>query len=115
MHVLDTSLQDLRYALRQVRRAPGFTVAAMLLLALGIGANTAVFNVVYAVLLKPLDYPNPDRIVTLTSPPAGGSGMRRSLVSQLSIPDFMDWREQSTVFDAIAYYITRQQPVTGLP
>lgn len=90
---------DLRFALRSLRKNPGFTLLAVMVMALGIGANTAVFSVVNAVLLKPLAYRDPDRIVTLWSlwQKSGGHG-------QVSGPDFHDWHDQSTAFEAMAYY-----------
>jgi predicted permease len=90
---------DLKYALRSLRKNPGFTLLAVVVMALGIGANTAVFSIVNAVLLKPLAYSNPDRIVTLSSlwRKSGGHG-------QVSAPDFHDWHNQSTAFESMAYY-----------
>jgi len=90
---------DLRYALRSLRKNLGFTVLAVLVMGLGIGANTAVFSVVNSVLLKPLDYQDPSRIVTLSSlwKTSGAHG-------QVSAPDFRDWHDQSTTFSAMAYY-----------
>jgi len=90
---------DLKFALRSLRKNPGFTLLAVVVMALGIGANTAVFSVVNAVLLKPLAYRDPDRIVTLSSL-WRKSGER----GQVSAPDFHDWHDQSTAFAAMADY-----------
>ncbi len=91
---------DLKYAFRSLFKNPGFTVLAVIVMALGIGANTAVFSVVNAVLLRPLAYKNPERIVTLSPhwTKSGHSG------GTSSAPDFRDWHDQSTAFDAMAYY-----------
>jgi MacB-like periplasmic core domain len=100
---LEEIRQDAWYALRTLRRNGVATIVGVLVMALGIGANTAVFSVVDAVLLHPLPYANPDRIVTLTylSTSANASGDRSR---QVSVPDFLDWQAQSTSFDAMAYY-----------
>ncbi len=93
-------LNDLRYALRTLRRSPGFAASAILALALGIGANTAVFSVVYAVLLKPLPYDQPDRLVRLYERnPA--HGIERGDVSPGT---FVDWRARSRTLAAVAVY-----------
>ena len=109
--LLETTLQDARYAIRTLRRNRGATLVGILVMALGIGANTAVFSVVHAVLLNPLPYPDPDRIVTLTYLYSGGiaTGDRSR---QVSVPDFLDWRKASTSFDAMAYLSTGRGSVT---
>ena len=99
---------DLRYACRGLRRNPGFAALATLIMALGIGANTAVFSVVHAVLLRPLPYDSPDRIVILNTAFLT-SGQRQGLVS---IANFRDWRNQSSSFDAMATYRGGEYPVT---
>jgi putative ABC transport system permease protein len=91
--------QDLRYGVRVLAKNPGFALIAVLTLAIGIGANTAMFSVVNAVLLRPLAYKDSDRIVTLSSlwKQTGQHG-------QVSAPDFRDWHDQSSAFDSMAYY-----------
>jgi putative ABC transport system permease protein len=94
---MDTLAQDLRYGLRALRKSPGFTAAAVITLALGIGANTAIFTVVNAVLLKPLTFPGADRIVQFLYP--------NSLLNNItSIPEFHFYQRQTSVFKEVAAY-----------
>jgi putative ABC transport system permease protein len=89
----------IRFALRSLAKNPGFAGLVVVVLALGIGANTAIFSVVNSVLLRPLDFHDPGRIVTLTS-----AWKNRSRFGQVSAPDFHDWHDQSTAFSAMAKY-----------
>ena len=86
--------QDLRYSIRQLRKSMGFTITAILTLALGIGATTAIFTVVYATLLAPMPYPNPDQLVMVWSKIQGD---RNSIAAQ----DFVDWKSHNKVFQDI--------------
>jgi len=108
MNFMDNLGRDVHYAVRNLRKNPGFTCLALLIMALGIGANTAVFSVVNAVLLKPLPYKDPDRIVTLSA-----SWQKTGTHGQVSIPDFQDWHDQTTAFSAMAYYTDYDIAVTA--
>lgn len=92
---IEELLKDLQFGLRQLRRNPGFTAVAVITLALGIGANTAMFSVIYGVLLRPLPYPQPNRIVRLTWP--GGN-------EDLTAEQFKFYRDHSPVFDSVGAY-----------
>jgi putative ABC transport system permease protein len=102
-------MNDLRFALRQFRKSPGFTFAAVLTLALGIGANTAIFSVVNAVLLRPLPYPNADRIMVLNE--SSGPGQDYSV----ALPDYFDWRNDNTVFEHLAATHKESRNLSGIP
>ena len=90
-------IQDLRYALRMLARTPGFTAVAGISLALGIGANTAIFSLTYAVLMRPLQVDDPDRLAVIFSRHEGGGPYGTS-----SYPDYRDFRDQSDVFSGLA-------------
>ena len=94
--MLANLLQDLRYGLRTLGKSPWFTTVAVLTLALGIGANTAVFSAVYGVLLKPLPFPEPERLVFFWGVFSGGRN------ASTSPPDFLDYRAQTKSFEALA-------------
>jgi putative ABC transport system permease protein len=106
--VIETLLQDLRFAARMLRKNPGFTTVAVLLMALGIGANTAMFSVVNAVLLKPLAFHQPDRIVKVAT-----LWKKSGHLGPVSAPDYRDWRDQSSVFEHFAYYENYDSAVTA--
>jgi putative ABC transport system permease protein len=101
-------MNDLRFALRQLRKSPGFTFIAVLTLALGIGANTAIFSVIYAVLLQPLPYPQGDRIVILTE-----TDSNQPQIS-VSYPNYVDWKRDNTVFENLAISRRESFNVSGL-
>src|SRR5919202_1300353 len=98
---MTTLWQDVRYGLRTMRGNLGFTAVAVVALALGVGANTAIFSVVNAVLLRPLQYPNAERIVAVEE--LGPQGNR----IQITPANFLDWREQSTVFEHLSAILQR--------
>ena len=105
---MENLLQDIRYGLRTLLRQPGFAATAILTLALGIGGTTAIFSVVYAVILRPMSFDQPDRIVVLANQHTK-TGVRSTTVSG---PDFHDWREQSDSFDALSHYGSGETSVT---
>src|SRR3989440_150697 len=105
--MMDTLLQDLRYAVRTLAKSPGFTGVAVLTLALGIGANTAIFSAVNTVLLKPLPYPGSDRLVQVMS--TGFRGVRFGV----SFPDLHDLRALSQDFTGVAAVRTQRHNLTG--
>jgi putative ABC transport system permease protein len=95
---METFIRDIRHAARSLARRPGFTVAIALTLALGIGANTAIFSVVNGVLLRPLPFPEPGRLMTVwTNLPNWGH-------ESASLPDYTDWKAQGSTFDAMTAY-----------
>src|SRR5580692_4237039 len=105
---LERLMQDLRYGLRMLAKSPGFAAVAILTLALGIGANTALFSVVNGVLLKPLPYPNPEQLVWLAeSKPNFATG-------SISFPNFLDWQKDNRTFAGMAVYRYYNFNITGL-
>ena len=104
-----TFLADMRYALRSLRKMPAFSIVALLVLALGIGANTAIFSVVNSVVLRPLPYPAADRLALIWETDLK-DGIQREGPSG---PNFLDWREQSQSFEEMALLEVGTGTVTG--
>ena len=101
-------MNDLRFAFRQLRKSPGFTVIAVLTLALGIGANSAIFSVVNHVLLRPLPYPHPERLVSLAETTGGTN-------TSIALPDYIDWRKDSKSFENLAISRLESRNLSGIP
>jgi len=105
---METLLQDIVYAIRQLRRSPGFAAVAVITLGLGIGANTSLFSIVNGVLLNRLPYPEPDRLVTLSeSKPNFEYG-------SISYPNFRDWQKDNHTFSSMAIYRSSAFSLTGI-
>jgi len=102
-------LSDFKYALRMLVKSPGFSAIAVVTLALGIGANTAIFSIVNAVLLRPLPYPEADRIMVLNE--SSGPGQDYSV----ALPDYFDWRNDNTVFEHLAATHKESRNLSGIP
>jgi len=102
--------QDIRYGWRMLAKRSAFTVIAVLTLGLGIGANTAVFSVFYGVLMRPLPYPQPERLVWTS---AASLHTGRVYAGAISPPDFVDYRTRSTVFEHLAAFISGDSTLTG--
>lgn len=102
-------MNTFRYALRQLRKSPGFAIVAILTLALGIGANTAVFSVVDTVLLRPLPYPEPDRLMLVTETEAQAGDEDLGVAAQ----EYLDYRDQNRSFSNVAAFETAGFNLTG--
>jgi predicted permease len=108
LRATETFMQDVRYAVRLLRRSPGFAAVALLTLALGIGANTAIFSIVNGVILRPLPYPNPDRLMFLTT-------QFRPAFMQfwVSAPEYMEFQEMNRSFDSLGAFATSESNLTA--
>src|SRR6476646_9312455 len=106
----ETAIRDVRHALRALRSSPGFTAVALALLALGIGANTAIFSVVSAVLLRPLPFPEPNRVVLLWEDMTAIGGPARV---EASPGDYVSWSERSRSFTGVAGFGLDKYNLTG--
>ena len=110
VELIENTVRDVTFSLRVLLKSYGFTIVVILTLALGIGANTAIFSFANGILLRPLPYPQSDRLVVLDE-----TALKRGIDSMsVSYPNFLDWREQNTVFEDVAtYYGTSRFSLTG--
>jgi len=104
---LEAILRDIRHGLRGIRKAPGFSFIVIVTIALGIGANTAIFSVVYAVLLRPLPYPAGERLVWL------GESVPKAPVMSVTWINFQHWRNESAAFEDMAGFENADLTLTG--
>ncbi len=107
--LVETLLQDVKFGARTLMKSRGFTLVAVLTLALGIGANTAIFSVVEAVLLRPLPYDNADRVVTLWE----NNRVRNRPHNVVNPGNLLDWRDQSGSFEEVAAFVDQRYNLTG--
>src|SRR5262245_33599232 len=107
--MMQTLWNNLRYGARILLKKPGFTLIAVLTLALGVGANTAIFSVVYAMLLRPLPFPESDRLVVLA-----GKGQNSLIGGTVAYPDYEDWRARAQSFEDMACFLSTRLNLTGV-
>ena len=107
---MDNLMQDLRYALRSLRRTPGFTIVAIITLALGLGAATAIFTLLNAVVLQPLPYPEPSRLVDIGT---RWPGVKPEMRIGISPANYFYFRDQSRTLEDVGVYVTGQFSITG--
>ncbi|HEY7547332.1 MAG TPA: ABC transporter permease, partial [Blastocatellia bacterium] len=105
---METFFHDLRFSFRMLVKNPGFTAVALIALALGIGANTALFSVINAALLRPLPYPEPERLVSLWE-----TDLQKTESSSVAPANFFDWKEQNQVFEDMAAFTSWAPSLTG--